>query len=44
MKLYFINDVHVTKSHFSIEFLTLMSRIRGIIGVGQALAWIIPLC
>ena len=44
MKIYFINEVHVTKSHFSIEFLTLMSRIGGIIGVGQALAWIILLC
>ena len=44
MKIYFINDVQVTRSHLTIEPLTLMSRIGGIIGVGQALAWIILLC
>ena len=44
MKIYFINDVEVTKSHLTIDYLTLMSRIGGIIGVGQAFAWIILFC
>ena len=44
MKIYFMEDVQVTKSHLTIEFLTLMSRIGGIIGVGQALARVILFC
>ena len=44
MKIYFVNEVHVTTSHLTIEPLALMSRIGGIIGVGQALAWVILLC
>ena len=44
MKIYFNNDVEVTKSHLTIDSLTLMSRIGGIIGVGQAFAWIILFC
>ena len=44
MKIYFVNEVHVTTSHLTIEPLALMSRIGGIIGVGRALAWVILLC
>ena len=44
MKIYFMNDVQVIISHLTIEPLTLISRIGGIIGVGQALAWVIILC
>ena len=44
MKIHFNKDVEVTTSHLTMDFLSLMSRIGGIIGVGQAFAWIILFC
>ena len=41
MYLYFLHEVHVTISHFQIEPLSLMARIGGIIGVGQAFSGVI---
>ena len=41
MVLYFLHEVHVTTSHLKIEPLSLMARIGGIIGVGQAFSGVI---
>ena len=41
MVLYFLHEVHVTTSHLKIEPLSLMARIGGIIGVGQAFGGVI---
>ena len=44
VKLYFINNVEITISHLTVDHITLMSRIGGIIGVGQALVWVTEFC
>ena len=41
LSAYFINDVKVASAHFTIDPLTLLTRIGGIIGVGQVLTWVI---
>ena len=41
MQLYFLHQVHVTTSHLKIDPLSLMARIGGIIGVGQAFSAVI---
>ena len=41
MVLYFLEEVHVTTSHLKIEPLSLIARIGGIIGVGQAFGGVI---
>ena len=41
---YFENEVEVTKSVLTIEPLTLLTRIGGILGVGRTLVWLINIC
>ena len=41
MYLYFLHEVQVTSSHFKIDPLSLVARIGGIIGVGQAFSGVI---
>ena len=41
MYLYFLHEVHVSSSHFKIDLLSLIARIGGIIGVGQAFSGVI---
>ena len=37
----FRRDTKVTESHLTVEPLMMLSRIGGIIGVGQALVWVV---
>ena len=44
LSAYFINDIKVSSAHLTIDPLTLLTRIGGIIGVGQVLTWVIIFC
>ena len=40
----FEKEVMVTKSAFTIDLMTLITRIGGIIGVGKELLWVLVFC